>query len=127
MPLDRFHIIESTLREGLSHVTNNTDGAVMANALAWILATQPDAARRKGEEALLWAQRACSVSNNLDPSHLDTLAAAYAEVGNFEEALRWIARAIQLAQSANQSAEIIASFKQRQQLYQAGQAYHEEQ
>ena len=56
-----------------------------ANNLAWILATHPDQRFRNGAEAVdllrpLLGGRDC------DSNFLDTLAAAYAEAGRFEQA-----------------------------------------
>jgi len=56
------------------------------NDLAWILATSSDAQLRNGQEALRLAKRATKLYPN--SLMLDTLAAAYAEVGNFDEAVR---------------------------------------
>jgi tetratricopeptide (TPR) repeat protein len=59
------------------------DGDV-ANMLAWVLATAPDAAVRDGAEAVRLAEAA--VADAPDADRLDTLAAAYAETGQFERA-----------------------------------------
>jgi peroxiredoxin/tetratricopeptide (TPR) repeat protein len=58
-----------------------------ANNLAWILATHPDARLRNGERARKWAQIACSKTKNRIPPLLGTLAAAHAELGEFEKAV----------------------------------------
>ena len=55
------------------------------NDYAWMLATHPDDALRDGELALTLAQRA--ITANPSAAFLDTLAAAYAEVGNFTQAV----------------------------------------
>ncbi len=54
------------------------------NNLAWIMATCQDKKYRNGAKAVELAKKAISLSNNID--FLDTLAAAYAEAGNFEKA-----------------------------------------
>ena len=64
------------------------------NALAWLLATCPDAGVRDGTRAVQEGQEACRLRQWKDPFTLDTLAAAYAEAGNFEEATRWQTRAV---------------------------------
>jgi tetratricopeptide (TPR) repeat protein len=64
------------------------------NALAWFLATCPDAAYRNGTEAVMYAQSACELGQSKDPAHLDTLAAAYAEVGDFDRAVKCVTQAI---------------------------------
>jgi Flp pilus assembly protein TadD len=55
--------------------------------LARILASHPDARRRDGAEAVRRARQACYVSGYRFPPFLETLAAAYAEAGQFEQAI----------------------------------------
>ncbi|HEY3129908.1 MAG TPA: tetratricopeptide repeat protein [Acidobacteriota bacterium] len=71
------------LREGLRLSPNHAN---MADALAWALATAPQSELRNGGEAVRLAEQACAASGRKNPQHLDTLAAAYAETGRFEEA-----------------------------------------
>jgi tetratricopeptide (TPR) repeat protein len=56
------------------------------NNLAWILSTCPNSTYRNGAEALELARKAAEIQ--LNACHLDTLAAAYAEVGKFEDAVK---------------------------------------
>ena len=55
------------------------------NDYAWVLATTEEDALRNGELALIHAEKA--VEMKASASYLDTLAAAYAELGRFEEAI----------------------------------------
>jgi HEAT repeat protein len=57
------------------------------NRLAWLLATYPRPEGRDGKEAIDHAKRACELSNN-SPVFVETLAAAYAEAGDFEKAVQ---------------------------------------
>jgi hypothetical protein len=57
------------------------------NNLAWILATDPHAEIRNGEDAVKLATSACSLTGYQSPLMMGTLAAAYAEAGNFDEAI----------------------------------------
>lgn len=57
------------------------------NSLAWLLATYPDPSFRNGLEAVTMANRAVAATNRKDASSLNTLAAAQAEAGHFEEAV----------------------------------------
>jgi tetratricopeptide (TPR) repeat protein len=66
------------------------------NNLAWLLATSHDKKFRDGQKALEYAKRACELTNWKTPFCVGTLAAAYAEVGNFEEAIRWQKKSIEL-------------------------------
>jgi hypothetical protein len=74
---------------------NAPDSPRMLDELAWLLATYPDADVRDGAEAVRLAERACKLTDRRVPAFLATLAAAYAETGDFsrgvaaaEEALR---------------------------------------
>jgi tetratricopeptide (TPR) repeat protein len=68
------------------------------NTLAWILATSPEPARRKGEEAVQFAEKANRLTNGTNAPVLRTLAASYAQAGRFSEAVVTAQRAILLAQ-----------------------------
>jgi tetratricopeptide (TPR) repeat protein len=71
---------------------------------AWVLATSPDAAVRNGAEALAFAVRAVELSGGKDALTLDTLAAAYAEKGQFADAALTARRAQALAAQDSQPA-----------------------
>ena len=90
-----------------------------ANNLAWILATAPASELRDAARALKLALGACKVSRWKDPSHLGTLAAAYANDGQFEEAISWQEKAIALEKGRKEKTELRATLK----LYRAGQPY----
>jgi tetratricopeptide (TPR) repeat protein len=68
-----------------------------ANNLAWLLATCPERSLRNGARAVALARQASEQGHNQSPIILGTLAAAYAEVGNFSEAVTTAQQARQLA------------------------------
>lgn len=68
------------------------DHYLMYNSLAWIMATCPNEKFRNGDEALKFARKAVEIESNWFT--LDTLASAYAEVGQFDKAIQVIEKAI---------------------------------
>ncbi|MCH6560979.1 MAG: hypothetical protein IH800_01000 [Myxococcales bacterium] len=90
-----------TLFERAVAVTD--DNWVALNNVAWYRATCPDVSVRDGARAVALAERACEITRYLDGEYLDTLAAAYAEAGRFEEAASSSRRAIALATSAGRT------------------------
>ena len=59
------------------------------NNLGWMLAVSKDAAQRNGKEAVKWATKACVATGFTNWQHIDTLAAAFAEAGEFPQAVKY--------------------------------------
>lgn len=95
------------------------------NNLAWIRATAPEAALRDGARALELAERAMGVSGGRDASVLKTLAAAQAESGRFDEALRSARQAQDIAQKQG-AAELAASVQECVRLFESGKPCRDE-
>ena len=91
-----------------------------SNNLAWGWATNAEKADRDGAKAVEFAKKACELTGDQNPLCLDTLAAAYAEVGDFAQAIAVQARAVQVG-----GADHAADFKARLRLYVDGQPYRE--
>jgi tetratricopeptide (TPR) repeat protein len=94
------------------------------NDLAWIRAAHSDPNYRKGASAVELAERACRLTEQQEPLFIGTLAAAYAEAGRFEDAVRTAERAKDLAAAAGQK-ELVEKNQQLLVLYRAGKPYHE--
>ena len=77
------------------------------NAIAWVLATSNDPAIRNGKEAEKWAQKAIAATDSTNAFVLDTLAAAYAEQGDFAAAVSTQEKAVSMLtkQDASKSKE----------------------
>jgi Flp pilus assembly protein TadD len=96
--------------------------AAALSGLSWILATAPDAALRDGDEAVTFAERALAIAGPDDLSALDSLAAACAEVGRFDQAVQVSDRAAERARLLGMI-EVATRFKERAALYQKHQAF----
>ena len=90
---------------------------------AWLLATAPDASLRNGAAAVADAESARDLSTVNDPGVLDTLAAAYAEDGQFTRAASTAAQALEFA-VAKGDKSLSNQIRARLQLYKTRKAYH---
>ncbi len=90
------------------------------NGLAWLRATCPDGAQRDGKEAISLATKACELTEYKQGWILDTLAAAYAENGEFDKAVRWQKQAVLLAED-----KLKEKLRERLLLFESGRPYRE--
>jgi tetratricopeptide (TPR) repeat protein len=85
------------------------------NRRAWLRATCPDASIRNGRAAVDDAKKACNIRKWKEANFIDTLAAASAEAGDFDSAVRYEEQAMK-APDANEMSrsleEHMAMFKQ---------------
>lgn len=94
------------------------------NNCAWLLATSPDDAIRNGARAVDLAKRACQISQWKIPMLMGTLAAAYAEAGQFVDAVAMADKAIAVAREEKQDDTAKRNVELRA-LYQSGKPYRE--
>jgi tetratricopeptide (TPR) repeat protein len=109
-------------------IERKPDSSDLALELAWILATHQVDSIRNGPDAVKYAQRAIDLAGPL-PSRLDTLAAAYAEVGRFDDAVDAMRQAIDALTKPETQATDAATFEKyeaRINLYQAERPYRDE-
>jgi hypothetical protein len=93
------------------------------NNAAWVLATTPDPALRDGAQAVRLAEEAVRIAGGEDPTTLDTLAAALAASGRWDEAVSAASRAADFARAAQ--AVDVAAIEARLALYRDGRPYRE--
>ena len=92
--------------------------------LAWLLATSQDASLRNGAKAIDLAGRADQLVGGTNTLVLRTLAAAYAENGEFAKAIRTARSAMQLARMHGEDS-LTTDLDQQIALYQLGMPYRE--
>jgi tetratricopeptide (TPR) repeat protein len=93
-------------------------------SLAWLLATSPEASLRDGNQAVELAREAERLGGGESPQLLDTLAAAYAEAGQYPKAVETAKRAQNLTATQN-NPPLAEAIQNRLKLYEAGFHYHE--
>jgi protein O-mannosyl-transferase len=108
-------------RQGLKSKPNDPDAL---NNLAWVRAANSNPAFRNGDEAVQLARRACELTGYRKPLLVGTLAVAYAEAGQFEEAVATAQKARDLALASGQK-ELAEKNQQLLELYRTRRAYHE--
>ena len=85
------------LKEFNSLVALHPRAVTLARVLsdrAWFYATCPNASLRNGQQAVKDAKAACSIMIWKDEHMIDTLAVAYAEVGDFNSAVQYVSQAL---------------------------------
>ncbi len=97
-----------------------------SNNIAWIYATHPDSRFRNGAKAVELMQP-LAAAPDCDANFLDTLAAAYAETGRFDDALKYMDIAIDRARATDKTPESIADMQRRAALYKTHQPYRDQQ
>ena len=93
-----------------------------SNDLAWLLATCPDKRIRDGEESIRLAEWVVNSSSG-DFRYIGTLAAAYAESGRFNDAVKTQTEAIEIMQEDD---PLYKEFRDQLESYKENQAWREE-
>jgi tetratricopeptide (TPR) repeat protein len=94
----------------------------VVNEIAWFLSTCPETEFRNGKEAVAFAKKACELKEWKDWSSLDTLAAAFAEAGMFDEAQKFQEQALSMPDIAVSDRK---EMQERLQLWQQHKPYRE--
>ena len=100
-------------RKGLKIDPNNIKAS---NNLAWLLATSSDENIKNADEALVIANKIVKITGNKNPDTLDTLAAALAAKGRYNEAVKILGRAIGIINSSGNKA-LLKDYEKRLKSY----------
>jgi tetratricopeptide (TPR) repeat protein len=89
------------------------------NDLAWMLATAPENSLRDGKKSIVFALQAVQMTGGSDPTMLDTLAAAYAETGDYAKALETARSALKFTQAigGHENEDLAATLRREISLY----------
>ncbi len=119
---------QGSMGKGIEHLTTavrlNPNDLNALNNLAWILATNKIPEYRNGLKAVQLAEHAGKLTGHKHPLFLDTLAAAYAEAGRFENAKRTAQKGVELSRKAGR-VKWEEGIKGRLKLYESNQAFYE--
>lgn len=91
------------------------DDTGVLNNLAWVLATSETEGVRNAKRSIELGKKACELTEYKKPHILSTLASGYAESGDFETALKWSAKAVELGEGEmkEQLGKELESYKQK--------------
>lgn len=102
----------------------NPKDAALQSDTAWLLATDPNASVRNGEEAVELAEGAVQLTDGRQAKALDCLAAAHAEMGRFSDAVATARKALDLATQQGKR-QLADDLRVRLALYKAGKPFRQ--
>lgn len=114
--------LNKALADYRAAMESDSECAEAYNGLAWIHATSLNVNFRDGKQAVELAVKAAKLTGYNDLAILDTLAAAHAEAGQWDDAVKQQKRAIELAKD---NSVYIKEARERLELYQAKKPYRE--
>ncbi len=81
------------------------------NNLAWVLATSTDDKVRDAKKSIEYGTQACDLTEYKKPHILSTLASGYAEAGDFETAIKWSTKAVELGKGTENDDQLHKELK----------------
>ena len=86
------------------------------NNLAWVLATSTEDKVRDAKKSIEYGTKACELTEYKKPHILSTLASGYAEAGDFDTAIKWSTKAVELGaktENEEQLGKELEGYKQK--------------
>ncbi|MFG0247688.1 MAG: tetratricopeptide repeat protein [Phycisphaeraceae bacterium JB051] len=103
-------------------LTQSPNNPGICQRLAWLLATCPDPAVRNGQQAVDLANQFVKLTSEDNPVAWDTLAAALAQCGQYDQAVKAMDQGIAKLKEAGHE-QLLETYQQRRSLYEQGKAY----
>lgn len=122
---DHAKAVEDYERALAANDNDEPDDAGVLNNLAWVLATSPNDDLRNGQRSIELGEKAAKLTDYKEPHILSTLAAGYAEEGNFEKAIEWSEKAVELG--AEDDHDQLDQLKQELESYKNSKPWREKQ
>jgi peroxiredoxin len=114
--------VDEALESYAGALAADGDNIAALNNLAWQRAAHPDESVRNAAEAIRCAEKAAALTNHQEPAVLDTLAAAYAQAGRFDQAVATAGKALVLA-GKRQQKPLEISIRKGLDFYRRGRAF----
>ncbi|MCR9292252.1 MAG: tetratricopeptide repeat protein [bacterium] len=122
---EAIRVLEKSREVSEDTASTDIDYSGLLNNLAWVLATSPNDELRDGEKSVELGLKACEATNYEAAHILSTLAAGYAEVGDFENARKWSSKAVELGEAEGN--EQLEQLKEELEQYKQDKPWREEQ
>lgn len=122
---EAIRILEETRAVSEENESTDLDYSGLLNNLAWVLATSPNDELRDGKLSVELSLKACEATDYEAPHILSTLAASYAETGDFVNARKWATKAVELGEAGDN--EQLEQLKAELESYQEEKPWREEQ
>lgn len=107
--------------------SDDIDYSGLLNNLAWVLATSPNDELRDGKRSVELGLKACEVTDYKAAHILSTLAAGYAETGDFKNARKWAAKAVEVGEQETPPNPQVDQLKEELESYKKDEPWREEQ
>jgi serine/threonine protein kinase len=113
---------ERAIVAAMKELEKNPENAGPMNDIAYYLATSADPDLRDNPKAIAFSTRACEIAEWKNPNFLDTLATACAEAGQFADAAKWEAKALELLpRETEEDKKNLDDYRARLERYQKGE------
>lgn len=119
--------LENALKDWDDAIRLNPNYAAAYNNRAYVWATASDPTFRDGTRAVESATRACELTDWKDFNNLGTLAAAYAETGDFDAAVKWQTTLLELQTAQKAAEKELNERRQTLELYKSGKPLRDDQ